>query len=407
MWIGFHVLILALLALDLGVLHRKGREIGVREALLLSLGYVVLALSFGAGVYHFLGPQAGKEYLTGYLIEKSLSIDNIFVFVLIFLHFSVPRRSQHTVLFWGILGALVLRGSLILAGAAILAAFHWVIYVFGAFLVFTGIKMLVAVGQEPDIAKNRINRFMRRHFRVTEGFEERKFFVRRNGVTYITPLLIVLALIEITDVVFALDSIPAIFAISTDPFIIYTSNVFAILGLRALYFALVGIIHRFHYLKYGLSLVLVLVGVKMIVNAWYGGKVISTELALAATAGIIACSVLVSMMKTRASPGAEEKRAAARWWVPGSPAKAESETAATAVAGAAPGADAAGGTDAAGAAAGKAETAGGTATKARTAAEGKDETGTEGKPGPQAEADVAAAAEAAPRPGDVDVPPKG
>jgi len=326
MWIGFNLLVLVLLALDLGVLHRNGREIGVREALLLSLGYVILALGFGAGVYHFLGPQAGKEYFTGYLIEKSLSVDNIFVFVLIFLHFSVPRRNQHTVLFWGILGALVLRGSLILAGTAILHAFHWVIYVFGAFLVFTGIKMLVTVGQEPDIAKNRINLFMRRHFRVTEGFEGRKFLVRRNGVTYITPLLIVLALIEITDVVFALDSIPAIFAITTDPFIIYTSNVFAILGLRALYFALAGIIHRFHYLKYGLSLVLVLVGVKMIVNAWFGGKVISTELALAATAGIIALSVLISVLKTRAVPGAQEKREAARWWVPGSPAKAGAET---------------------------------------------------------------------------------
>jgi tellurite resistance protein TerC len=333
MWIGFHLLVLALLALDLGVLHRKGREIGVREALLLSLGYVVLALGFGVGIYHLLGPQAGKEYLTGYLIEKSLSIDNIFVFVLIFLHFSVPRRSQHTVLFWGILGALVLRGSLIVAGAAILSAFHWVIYVFGAFLVFTGIKMLVTVGQEPDIAQNRINRFMRRHFRVTGGFEGQRFFVRRNGLTYITPLFIVLALIEITDVVFALDSIPAIFAITTDPFIIYTSNVFAILGLRALYFALAGIIHRFHYLKYGLSLVLVLVGVKMIVNAWFGGKVISTELALAATAGIIALSVLISVTKTRAVPGAQEKREAARWWVPGSPAKVGAEAGDDAAAG--------------------------------------------------------------------------
>ncbi len=326
-WIGFNLLVLALLALDLGVLHRNGREIGVREALLLSLGYVVLALSFGAGIYFLVGPQAGKEFLTGYLIEKSLSIDNIFVFVLIFLHFSVPRHSQHTVLLWGILGALVLRGSLILAGTAILGAFHWIIYVFGAFLVFTGIKMLVTVGQQPDVANNRINLFMRRHFRVTEGFEGRKFFVRRNGLTYITPLFIVLALVEVTDVVFALDSIPAIFAITTDPFIIYTSNVFAILGLRALYFALAGIIHRFHYLKYGLSLVLVLVGVKMIVNAWFGGKVISTELALLATSFIIACSVLISVFKTQAVPGAEERREAVRWWVPGSPAKAGSEAA--------------------------------------------------------------------------------
>lgn len=321
MWIGFHVLILILLALDLGVLHRNGREIGVRESLLMSLGYVLLGLAFGAGVHHLLGPQAGTEYLTGYLIEKSLSVDNIFVFVLIFTHFAVPRASQHTVLFWGILGALILRATLIVTGAAVLAAFHWVIYVFGAFLVFTGVKMLVAVGEEPDLEKNRVNRFMRAHFQVTEGFEGRRFFVRRQGRTFITPLFIVLALVEFTDVVFALDSIPAIFAITTDPFIVYTSNVFAILGLRALYFALAGIIHRFHYLKYGLSLVLVLVGVKMIVNAWFGGKVIPTEAALAATGAIILVSVLVSVLKTRAKPDRQELEEAAKWWVPGSPAK--------------------------------------------------------------------------------------
>ncbi|WP_268932627.1 TerC family protein [Solidesulfovibrio carbinolicus] len=323
MWIGFNLLVLVLLALDLGVLHRKGREIGVREALLLSLGYVVLALAFGAGVYHFLGPQAGAEYITGYLIEKSLSIDNIFVFVLVFLHFSVPRDCQHKVLFWGILGALVMRASLILAGAAIIESFHWIIYVFGAFLVFTGIKMLVTVGQEPNLDENRINRFMRRHFRVTEGFEGSKFIVRRDGALYITPLLIVLVLIEFTDVVFALDSIPAIFAITTDPFIVYTSNVFAILGLRALYFALVGIIHRFHYLKYGLSLVLVVVGGKMIVNAWFGEKIVPTEMALLITSGIIAASMVFSMFKTRAEPTKEQLNEAARWWVPGSPPKAE------------------------------------------------------------------------------------
>ncbi len=323
MWIGFNLLVLVLLALDLGVLHRKGREIGVREALMLSLGYVVLALAFGAGVYHFLGPQAGTEYITGYLIEKSLSVDNIFVFVLVFLHFSVPRDCQHKVLFWGILGALAMRALLILAGAAIIESFHWVIYVFGAFLVFTGIKMLATVGQEPNLEENRINRFMRRHFRVTKGFEGSSFIVRRDGVSYITPLLIVLVLIEFTDVVFALDSIPAIFAITTDPFIVYTSNVFAILGLRALYFALVGIIHRFHYLKYGLSLVLVVVGGKMIVNAWFGEKIVPTETALLITSGIITASMLFSMFKTRAEPTEEQLKEAARWWVPGSPPKAE------------------------------------------------------------------------------------
>jgi len=323
MWIGFNLLVLALLALDLGVLHRKGREIGVREALLLSLGYIVLALAFGGGVHYVLGPKAATEYLTGYLIEKSLSVDNIFVFVLVFVHFAVPRVSQHKVLFWGILGALVMRAALIVAGAAVLEAFHWLIYVFGAFLVFTGVKMLVTVGQEPNLEQNRVNRFMRRHFRVTDGYEGDRFFVRRNGLLHITPLFIVLVLIEFTDVVFALDSIPAIFAITTDPFIVYTSNVFAIMGLRALYFALAGVIHRFHYLKYGLSLVLVLVGGKMVVNAWFGGKIVSTEAALAATAGIILASILISLAKTRAVPTGEALREASRWWVPGSPAREE------------------------------------------------------------------------------------
>ncbi|QAZ68631.1 TerC family protein [Solidesulfovibrio carbinolicus] len=325
MWIGFNVLVLALLALDLGVLHRHGREIGVREALLLSLGYVILALSFGAGIHYFLGPQAATEYLTGYLIEKSLSIDNIFVFVLVFMHFSVPKDCQHKVLFWGILGALIMRAALILAGAAIIESFHGIIYVFGAFLVFTGIKMLVTVGQEPNLDENHINRFMRRHFRVTENFEGKKFFVRRNGALFITPLFIVLVLVEVTDVIFALDSIPAIFAITTDPFIVYTSNVFAILGLRALYFALVGIIHRFHYLKYGLSLVLVVVGAKMIVNAWFGEKIVSTELALFITAVIIGSSMLFSLLRTQKMPTEEALKDATRWWVPGSPPKVEAD----------------------------------------------------------------------------------
>ncbi|HMM39104.1 MAG TPA: TerC family protein [Desulfovibrio sp.] len=327
MWIGFNLLVLALLALDLGVLHRGGREIGVRESLLLSLGYVILALAFGAGLHHFLGPQAAAEYLTGYLIEKSLSVDNIFVFVLVFTHFAVPKDCRHRVLFWGILGALAMRAALIVAGAAVIAAFHWLIYVFGAFLVFTGVKMLITVGKEPDLARNPVNRFMRRHFRVTEGYEDRHFFVRRNGALHITPLFIVLALIEFTDVVFALDSIPAIFAITTDPFLVYTSNVFAILGLRALYFALEGVIHRFHYLKYGLSLVLVLVGAKMLLNAWFEAKVIPTEWALGATAAIIAGSMLVSLLKTRAGMEEEDRRQAARWWVPGSPAKKDGPTA--------------------------------------------------------------------------------
>lgn len=323
MWLSFNLLVLGLLALDLGVLHRKGREIGVREALFLSLGYVVLALCFGAGLYVALGPKAGTEYLTGYLIEKSLSLDNLFVFVLIFMHFGVPARCQHKVLFWGILGALVMRATLILTGAALLEAFHWLVYVFGAFLVFTGVRMFVAADQEPDLEKNRINRFMRRHFRVTEGYEGHRFFVRRDGRMWMTPLFVVLVLVEFTDVLFALDSIPAIFAVTTDPFIVYTSNVFAILGLRALYFALAGIIHRFHYLKYGLSLVLVLVGVKMAINAWFARPVLPTEVTLLLTVLILGVSVAVSLVKTRRAAGQASPPQSGSGWIPGSPARAE------------------------------------------------------------------------------------
>ena len=322
MWIGFNLFVLVLLALDLGLLHRKDKQVGVREALLLSLGYFVLALIFGAGVFHFLGRSAGVEFFTGYLLEKSLSVDNIFVFVLIFSHFSVPAQYQHRVLFWGILGALVLRATLILTGATIIEAFHWVIYIFGAFLIFTGAKMLATINQKPDMAGNRLVRLIRRHFRVTEDYEGHSFFVRRNGLLYLTPLMVVLILVEVTDVVFALDSIPAIFAITTDPFIVYTSNVFAILGLRALYFALVGIIHRFHYLKYGLSLVLMVVGAKMLINAAFG-KVIPTEAALLVTALLIGGSMLVSMVKTRRLPKLAAAKEAIHGWVPGSPVQSE------------------------------------------------------------------------------------
>jgi tellurite resistance protein TerC len=324
LWAGFNMVVILLLALDLGVLHRGDRVIAVSEALWLSLGYVVLALIFTGGVFAFMSREAGYAFLTGYFIEKSLSVDNIFVFVLIFMHFAVPPQYQYRVLFWGVLGALVMRASLILVGSAVIEAFHWVIYVFGVFLVFTGIKMLITVGHEPDLERNRVALFMRRHFRVTEGFIGHQFFARQNGVLYITPLFIVLVLVELTDVVFALDSIPAVFAITTDPFIVYTSNVFAILGLRALYFALVGVIHRFHYLKYGLSVVLIFVGVKMLVNAYFGKEFIPTEVALLITAALIGGSMLISIVRTRKLPEAESVAEAAKagaWWVPGSPSR--------------------------------------------------------------------------------------
>ena len=320
LWVLFHVFILALLLFDLGVVQRRDREITVRTALWLSLGYIALALVFGAGVFHFRGTEAGYEFLTGYFIEKSLSIDNIFVFLLIFLHFSVPRHAQRTVLLYGVIGALVMRAVLIFAGAAAIASFHWLLYVFGLFLVASGIKMLVAINQEPDMSRNRIVRFMRSRFRVTDEYEGEKFWVRRDGLWYMTPMFIVLVIVETSDVIFALDSIPAILAVSNDTFIVYSSNVFAILGLRALFFALSDIVHRFHYLKYGLSLVLVLVGVKMLLNTWFGTKVVSTEMALAMTAALIGASVLYSVYRTR-RPSTEEARKAVRWWIPGTPAR--------------------------------------------------------------------------------------
>jgi tellurite resistance protein TerC len=325
MWVGFNLFVLVLLALDLGILHRKDHAVGIREALLLSLGYFVMALLFGAGVYHFMGADAGVQFFTGYLIEKTLSVDNIFVFVLIFSFFAVPQEYQHRVLFWGILGALIMRATMILIGAAVIQAFHWVLYLFGAFLIFTGIKMLITINAKPDLQNNRVILFLRRRFRVTEDFVGNRFFVRRNGLLYMTPLMLVLILVEVTDLVFAVDSIPAIFAITTDPFIVYTSNVFAILGLRALYFALVGIIHRFHYLKYGLSLVLMVVGAKMLLNAFFGEKVVPTEVALLLTAALIGGSMLVSVIKTRELPKEVAADEALQGWVPGSQGERKAE----------------------------------------------------------------------------------
>ncbi|HYD32162.1 MAG TPA: TerC family protein [Azospirillaceae bacterium] len=319
-WLAFNAFVVVLLTLDLGVLHRKDREIGVREALGLSLLYVLLAGTFATGIflYHPRGEAAGLEFVTGYLIEKSLSLDNIFVFVLIFTHFQVPAAYQHRVLFWGILGALAMRAAMILAGVQLIHWFEPVVLLFGAFLILTGIKMLWAINQEPDLENNRVIRFARRHLRVTDDYHGHDFFARRDGVLWVTPLFLVLVLVEASDAVFAVDSIPAILAISTDPFIVYTSNVFAILGLRALYFALANVVHRFHYLKVGLSLVLVTIGAKMILNgvntlfldgAW-GDKVVPTEWALVLTAVLIGGSILVSL----ARPAPEAKP---QGWVPG------------------------------------------------------------------------------------------
>jgi tellurite resistance protein TerC len=321
-WVAFNAAIVLLLVLDLGVLTKRDRAIPVKEALLRSGAFFLLAMLFCAGVFAFYGDtpelraQKGFEFLTGYLIEWSLSVDNIFVFVLIFSHFQVPAQYQHRVLFWGILGALAMRGSLILAGTALIQEFQWMMVGFGLFLVWSGWKMLRAVDEEPDLESNRVLLWVRSRYRVTESYEGDQFYVRREGRLFLTPLALVLVLIELTDLVFALDSIPAIFAITTDPFIVYTANVFAILGLRAMYFALAGVIHRFHYLKYGLSIVLMIVGAKMLANYAADGKAVPVEYALMVTAAIISGSIVLSLVKTAERAPAEAFAAAWRGWVP-------------------------------------------------------------------------------------------
>jgi tellurite resistance protein TerC len=301
MWAVFVVSVVVLLAFDLGVLHKKPREIKVREALMLSGFYILIALAFNLWVFFSLGQQSGYEFFVGYVIEKSLSIDNIFVFVLIFGHFAIPPKSQHRVIFWGIIGAILLRAAMIMLGAELIHEFDAILYVFGAFLIYSGIKMLIVADKEPDIENNPLLRFMRKRFRVADQFSGEKFFIRQNGVRYMTPLFVVLMLIQVSDVVFAVDSIPAIFAVTTDSFIVLTSNIFAILGLRALYFALAAIIHRFHYLKYGLSLILVFIGSKMVVNHYMDAKIISTELSLVVTLALLGLSIGVSLLKSPSS----------------------------------------------------------------------------------------------------------
>lgn len=294
LWAGFTAFILALLALDLGVFHRKAHAVSVREATFWSAAWILLALLFNAGLWWLRGPDPALQFLTGYLIEKSLSVDNIFVMALIFSYFAVPAIEQHRVLFWGILGALVLRAIFILAGSALLASFHWIIYLFGAFLIFTGIKMALHRGEEIHPEKNPVLRLVRRLIPVTTGYEGHSFFVRRAGRLMATPLFLVLAVVESTDLVFAVDSIPAIFAVTNDPFLVYTSNVFAILGLRSLYFVLAGVMAKFVYLKIGLSAVLVFVGVKMTLAEIYK---IPSAVSLLVIAALLTISIVASLRK--------------------------------------------------------------------------------------------------------------
>ncbi|KXK15449.1 MAG: integral membrane protein TerC [Chloroflexi bacterium OLB14] len=306
LWVGFNVFVLLMLALDLGVFHRKSHAVSMKEALTWSIVWISLSLLFNLVIYLFwdkmvpnssyTNGEAALAFLTGYLIEKSLSVDNIFVFILIFSFFAVPDRYQHRVLFWGILGALVMRGTLILIGATLLEMFHWVIYVFGIFLIFTGIRMAKHQDEELKPDENPIVKFFRRFVPVTENFEDDKFFLRRAGKLFATPLFLVLLVVESTDLVFAVDSIPAIFAVTRDPFIVYTSNVCAILGLRALYFLLANVMHQFQYLKLGLSVVLTFIGIKMTIIDLYH---IPVGVSLAVVASVLTISILASLWKTK------------------------------------------------------------------------------------------------------------
>ena len=305
-WLAFIGIVVTLLAFDLGVLHRDDHEIDVRESLLLSAGYIGAAVIFGAWVWWYLGAQSGMDYYTGFMIEKSLSMDNVFVIALIFSFFAIPRQYQHRVLFWGILGVIVLRAIMIGLGATLVSQFSWVLYLFGAFLIFTGIKMWVIADNMPDIASNPLLKFLKRHMRLTDGLRGNAFWVREPDpatgklVRHATPLFLALVLVEFVDLIFAVDSVPAIFAITTDPFIVYTSNIFAILGLRALYFALAAMIHRFTYLKYALALVLVFIGSKIFLVGIVGK--IPPSISLSVTLGLIAGGVVVSLWKTRGAP---------------------------------------------------------------------------------------------------------
>src|SRR3989304_3297235 len=295
-WIAFNVFVLLMLILDLRVFHRKTHEVKLKEALMWCTVWITLALLFNMGIYFWRGPEKALEFLTGYLIEYSLSVDNIFVFLLLFSYFRVPSQYSHKVLFWGILGALVMRAIFIAIGITLIQKFHWIIYIFGGFLVLTGIKMALQKDKEIHPERNPVLRLFKKFMPVTDRYEEDKFFVKKGGKSFATPLFIVLLVVETTDVIFAVDSIPAVLAITLDPFIVYTSNVFAILGLRALYFALAGIMQLFHYLHYGLSAILVFVGIKMLLADLYKTPV---GISLGVVAGFLLISVIASIIRPK------------------------------------------------------------------------------------------------------------
>lgn len=299
-WIGFHIFIFLMLALDLGVFHRKSHTVSVREALTWSAVWVSLALAFNAGVFFVKGHDAALEFLAGYLLEESLSVDNLFVFLLLFSYFKVPADYQHKVLFWGIVGALVMRALFIGIGAVLIAQFHYILYLFGIFLVITGIRMAFDKGDEVNPENNILVKVFRRFFPVSDKYDGSNFFTVENGVRKATLLFIVLLIVEATDILFAVDSIPAVFAVTQDPFIVYTSNIFAILGLRSLYFALAGIMNLFHYLKFGLSIILSFIGVKMLIMDIY-------KIPIGAALGFVVFVLVASIVASKIWPKAEEE----------------------------------------------------------------------------------------------------
>jgi tellurite resistance protein TerC len=309
LWLTFLAIVVGLLVFDLGILHRNQREIGARESFVLYSGYMAIAVLFGVWVWYSKGTQPAIEFYTGYLIEQSLSMDNVFVIAAIFGYFAIPRIYQHRVLFWGIIGVIVFRAILIGLGAALVHSFAWVLYVFGVFLVLTGIKMLFKGSHPPDIANNKVLNFVRRHFRVTDRLHGERFLVRLPDAatgtlkTYMTPLFLALILVEIADLIFAVDSVPAIFAVTTDPFIVYTSNIFAILGLRSLYFALAAALNRFSYLQMALAIVLILVGIKIFLGLV--GIKVPALVALGVTFAVLGGGVVYSLWKTRNRPALE------------------------------------------------------------------------------------------------------
>lgn len=302
-WFLFLGIVITLLVLDLGVLHKKERPISTKESLWMSAGYIAIALMFGGWIWWEMGPDSGMNYMTGFFVEKTLALDNIFVISLIFTYFAIPQLYQHRVLFWGILGVIILRGIMIGLGASLVSQFSWILYIFGFFLILTGIKMLLASDQHSNMGDNKIIKFLRRHMRVTDDLHGKKFFVRQvdqktgKMARYATPLFLALLMVEFVDIIFAVDSVPAIFAITTDPYIVYTSNIFAILGLRALYFALAAMMHRFVYLKYALSAVLIFIGGKIFWNQLVGK--LDPTISLSITIAILASGIIFSLLKTR------------------------------------------------------------------------------------------------------------